>query len=162
MTITHTIIESPLGPLTLIARDGTLGGVSFRGHGARPGFGTRSDDGFAAVRRQLDQYFAGERTAFDLPTAAAGAAFDRRVWALVDRIPYGQTAAYGELARALGDASRARDVGAAVGRNPLAIVRPCHRVVGADGRLTGYAGGLARKRALLELEQGVTRLVMAA
>jgi methylated-DNA-[protein]-cysteine S-methyltransferase len=155
---THTIIESPLGPLTLVANEGTLSGVYFRGHWTRPdpaSFGLRSDDGFDEARRQLAQYFAGERTEFDLATSSTGDAFQRRVWELIDAIPYGRTTTYGEMARELGDASLARDVGAAVGRNPLSVIRPCHRVVGKDGKLTGYAGGLERKQVLLELEGGL-------
>jgi methylated-DNA-[protein]-cysteine S-methyltransferase len=161
---THTIVDSPLGPLTLVARDGALSGVYFRGHWTKPdraSFGERSDDGFEEARRQLAEYFAGERTSFDLPTVSAGDAFQRRVWDLIDRIPYGQTTTYGELARELGDPSLAREVGAAVGRNPLGVIRPCHRVVGKDGKLTGYAGGLQRKQSLLELE-GATRTAEAA
>ena len=152
---THTTIASPLGPLTLVAQDGTLSGLYFPGHWTRPdraAFGGRRDDGFDEARVQLAEYFAGERTGFDLDTVCAGEDFERRVWALIDRIAYGETATYGDLARELGDASLARDVGAAVGRNPLSIIRPCHRVVGRDGRLTGYAGGIERKRRLLELE----------
>jgi methylated-DNA-[protein]-cysteine S-methyltransferase len=152
---THTTLASPLGPLTLVAHDGTLSGVYFPGHWTRPdraAFGERSDDGFDEARRQLAEYFAGERAGFDLDTVSAGDDFERRVWALIERIPYGETATYGDLARELGDASRAREVGAAVGRNPLSVIRPCHRVVGHDGRLTGYAGGIERKRRLLELE----------
>ena len=157
----HTIFDSPLGPLTLVARDGVLCGLYFRGHWTRPDrarFGARNDAAFDDARRQLTEYFAGERTTFDLPTRSDGDEFQQRVWALIDAIPYGETATYGELARALGDARLARDVGAAVGQNPLSLVRPCHRVVGKDGKLTGYAGGLERKRALLELEAGVPQL----
>jgi methylated-DNA-[protein]-cysteine S-methyltransferase len=152
---THTIVDSPLGQLTLVAQDATLTGLYFRGHWTKPDptcFGERSDGGFGEARRQLVEYFAGERTAFDLATASAGDAFERQVWELIDRIPYGQTTTYGELARELGEPSLAREVGAAVGRNPLSVIRPCHRVVGKDGKLTGYAGGLRRKQALLELE----------
>jgi methylated-DNA-[protein]-cysteine S-methyltransferase len=156
---THTIVDSPLGPLTLVAQEGTLSGLYFRSHWPKPdpaSFGERSDDGFEEARRQLAEYFAGERTSFDLATASTGDALQRRVWELIDRIPYGQTTTYGELARELGDPSLARDVGAAVGRNPLSVIRPCHRVVGKDGKLTGYAGGLQRKQTLLDLE-GATR-----
>jgi len=158
----HTIFDSPLGPLTLVARDGVLSGVYFPGHWTRPDrsrFGARSDGTpFEDVRRQLTEYFAGERTTFELQTGSEGDDFQQRVWALIDAIPYGETATYGELARSLGDARLARDVGTAVGQNPLSLIRPCHRVVGKDGKLTGYAGGLERKRALLELEAGVPQL----
>jgi methylated-DNA-[protein]-cysteine S-methyltransferase len=155
MSATHTIIDSPIGELTLVARDGVLSGVYFPGHWHMPApevFGTRSQRGFERARRQLDEYLAAERTGFELTTTIAGDEFQRRVWELIDRIPYGQTTTYGEMARELGDPALAREVGAAVGRNPLSIVVPCHRVVGNDGKLTGYAGGLARKRHLLELE----------
>jgi methylated-DNA-[protein]-cysteine S-methyltransferase len=155
MTATHTTIDSPLGELTLVARDGVLSGLYFPGHWYMPTadvFGERSERGFEQAQQQLGEYFAAERAEFDLETAIAGDGFQRRVWELIDRIPYGQTTTYGEMARELGDATLARRVGGAVGRNPLSIVVPCHRVVGKDGKLTGYAGGLERKRSLLELE----------
>lgn len=155
MTATHITIESPIGELTLVARDDVLSGIYFPGHWHMPApevFGVRSERGFKQVREQLGEYFAGERTEFELATTVAGEEFQRRVWELIDRIPYGQTTTYGEMAQELGDPMLAREVGAAVGRNPLSIVVPCHRVVGKDGKLTGYAGGLERKRFLLELE----------
>jgi methylated-DNA-[protein]-cysteine S-methyltransferase len=155
MTATHTTIDSPIGELTLVARDGVLSGIYFPGHWHMPApevFGTRSERGFEQAREQLGEYFAGERTEFDLETVIAGDEFQERVWELIDRIPYGQTTTYGEMAQELGDPALARRVGGAVGRNPLSIVAPCHRVVGKDGKLTGYAGGLERKRFLLELE----------
>jgi methylated-DNA-[protein]-cysteine S-methyltransferase len=156
MTATHTTIDSPFGELTLVARGGVLSGLYFPGHWYMPdpnAFGVRSDRGFEQARRQLAEYFAGERTGFELETAIAGNEFQRRVWELIDRVPYGRTTTYGELARELGDEpTLARKVGGAVGRNPLSVIVPCHRVVGKDGKLTGYAGGLERKRFLLELE----------
>lgn len=155
MTATHTTIDSPIGELTLVASDGVLSGLYFPGHWHMPApevFGTRSERGFERAREQLGEYFAGERTEFDLETTIVGDEFQRRVWGLIDRIAYGQTTTYGEMARELGDPALARRVGGAVGRNPLSIVTPCHRVVGKDGKLTGYAGGLERKRFLLELE----------
>jgi len=155
MSATHTTIDSPIGELTLVAGDGVLSGIYFPGHWHMPAqevFGTRSESGFEQAREQLGEYFAGERTEFELTTTVAGEEFQRRVWELIDRIPYGQTTTYGEMAQELGDPALAREVGAAVGRNPLSIVVPCHRVVGKDGKLTGYAGGLERKRFLLELE----------
>ena len=156
MTTTHTLIDTPIGELTLVAEAGALAAIYFPGHWTRPdrdAFGARDDDGFAEAERQLVQYFAGERIEFDLPLApSAGDDFERRVWELIDRIPYGRTAIYGDLARELGEPGMAREVGAATGSNPLAIVRPCHRVVGKDGRLVGYAGGLGRKQFLLGLE----------
>jgi len=106
------------------------------------------------VRRQLDQYFRGERRDFDLPLALRGTPFQLRVWAELQRIPYGTTISYGELARRLGDPNLTRAVGAANGANPVSIIVPCHRVIGADGSLIGYGGGLENKRALLALEQG--------
>lgn len=155
MSATHTTIDSPIGDLTLVARDGVLSGVYFPGHWHMPApevFGARVEGGFEQVHQQLNEYFAGQRTEFELETTVDGDEFQQRVWGLIDRIPYGQTTTYGEMARELGGAVLARDVGAAVGRNPLSIVVPCHRVVGKDGKLTGYAGGLERKRFLLELE----------
>jgi methylated-DNA-[protein]-cysteine S-methyltransferase len=155
MTTTHTTIETEIGELTLVAQDGVLSGVYFPGHWTRPDpatFGAPSPDGFADAERQLHEYLAGERTAFELPTLLAGDGFHRTVWERLTRIPYGETTTYGELARELGHPTMARAVGGAVGHNPLSIVVPCHRVVGKDGSLTGYAGGLERKRRLLELE----------
>ena len=167
-TTTHTMFASPIGELTLVADAGTLTGLYFPHHWHRPdpaGFGSRADQEFAEARRQLAEYFTGDRERFDLPVEARGDEFQRRVWELVSRIPYGQTTTYGELARELGrdlgrDMGRdlgsgvlAKDVGAAVGRNPLCIIVPCHRVVGKNGALTGYAGGLGRKRFLLSLEE---------
>jgi methylated-DNA-[protein]-cysteine S-methyltransferase len=152
---THTTIDSPLGTLMLVAHDRALSGVYFPGHWHLPDpatFGNRSDAGFEEARRQLTEYFAGRRSSFELPTATAGNTFQKRVWKLIDDIPYGRTTTYGDLARELGDASQARAVGAAVGRNPLSVIVPCHRVVGKGGKLTGYAGGLERKRFLLDLE----------
>ncbi|MFC6080245.1 methylated-DNA--[protein]-cysteine S-methyltransferase [Sphaerisporangium aureirubrum] len=156
MTRTHTVIESPVGGLIAVAEDGALTGLYFerRRRGPRPGdLGTRDETGFAEPRRQLAEYFAGERTGFELPLAPRGDEFQHQVWRLLAEIPFGETRSYGELARRLGDVALAREVGAACGRNPLPVVVPCHRVVGADGRLTGYAGGLDRKRYLLELEE---------
>ena len=155
MTRTHTIIDSPLGELTLVSHDGALTGLYYPGHWYLPDpatYGVRADSGFEEVEEQLGEYFAGERTAFELRTSTTGDAFQERVWQLIARIPYGETTTYGELARELGDPAIARAVGGAVGRNPLSIVVPCHRVVGKDGKLTGYAGGLERKRLLLDLE----------
>jgi methylated-DNA-[protein]-cysteine S-methyltransferase len=155
MSATHITIDSPIGKLTLVARDDVLSGIYFPGHWHMPApevFGTRSEHGFELAQQQLGEYFSGERTEFDLPTTIDGEEFQRRVWELIERIPYGETTTYGEMARELGDPALAREVGAAVGRNPLSIVVPCHRVVGKDGKLTGYAGGLERKRFLLELE----------
>ena len=153
----HAVLATRLGELTVVREAGSLTGLYFPGHWPRPdraAFGARDDRGFEDVARQLDEYLAGDRSAFDLPIEARGADFDQRVWDLIRQVPYGQTTTYGDLARRLGGADP-RDVGAAVGRNPLCIVIPCHRVIGSTGRLTGYAGGLRRKRALLELEQAL-------
>jgi len=156
MTRTHTTIETPIGELTLVGEDGALAGVYYPGHWTRPdraAFGEHVDNkAFEEVGRQLAEYFAGERTTFALPTATAGDSFQRRVWDRLTEIPYGETTTYGEIARELGDATLARAVGGAVGHNPLSVIVPCHRVIGKDGKLTGYAGGLERKRFLLELE----------
>ena len=155
MSRTHAVMDSPLGELTLVGNDGALAGVYFAGQRNRPRperLGRLAPPEFAGPVRQFGEYFAGRRTAFELDLDIRGDAFDRQVWALVAAIPYGQTRSYGELARELGDPGLAQQVGIANARNRLCIVVPCHRVVGADGKLTGYAGGLARKRALLELE----------
>jgi methylated-DNA-[protein]-cysteine S-methyltransferase len=154
--MTTTIIDSPVGELTLVADDGGLTGLYFPHHWYRPDpatFGRPADAGFGEVKSQLTEYFAGERQRFDLRLNARGDDFQRRVWELIGDIPYGQTATYGDLAHELGGRVLAKDVGAAVGRNPLSVIVPCHRVVGKDGRLTGYAGGLTRKRFLLDLEE---------
>ena len=154
--MTTTTMDSPVGELTLVADDGGLTGVYFPHHWYRPDpatFGRPADAGFGEVKTQLTEYVAGERQRFDLRLNARGDDFQRRVWELIGDIPYGQTATYGDLAREVGSQVLAKDVGAAVGRNPLSVIVPCHRVVGRDGRLTGYAGGLARKRFLLDLEE---------
>ncbi|MEA2180363.1 MAG: methylated-DNA-[protein]-cysteine S-methyltransferase [Solirubrobacteraceae bacterium] len=155
MTTTHAIIDTPIGDLTLVGADGALTGVYYPGHWTMPDratFGPRAEGGFQDAGRQLTEYLEGERTTFDLRTSVAGDAFQRRVWALLAEIPYGETTTYGTLARALGDPALARMVGRAVGANPLSVIVPCHRVIGTDGTLTGYAGGLERKRFLLALE----------
>ena len=165
MSTTHTTIDTPLGRLILVAEDETLSGVYFPGHWTRPDpatFGARTERRLAQVEQQLAEYFAGERTSFDLPTAVAGTAFQRQVWDLIARIPYGETTTYGQLARELGDPTLARQVGNAVAHNPLSVIVPCHRVVGKDGSLTGYAGGLSRKRFLLDLEGAPVRAASAA
>ncbi|MGE5226920.1 MAG: methylated-DNA--[protein]-cysteine S-methyltransferase [Planctomycetaceae bacterium] len=153
---THTIMASPVGDLTLVNTDGVLSGISM-GTAARPAV-DHGPAGFERVIQELGEYFAGQRTTFTVATAARGRDFDRRVWALLAEIPFGQTRSYGDLARALGDVGLSREVGGALGRNPIGIVVPCHRVLGADGSLTGYAGGLERKRFLLDLERGVAPL----
>ena len=154
-TLTHSVLASPIGPLTVVAADGALCGLYFAGHKRLPDpetLGRRSDDGFDAVRDQLAGYFAGERTTFDLDLRPVGDPFRQKVWALLRQIPYGETRSYGDLAGLLGDRNLAQAVGHANALNPISIVVPCHRVVAADGNLTGYAGGLERKRFLLDLE----------
>jgi methylated-DNA-[protein]-cysteine S-methyltransferase len=160
MDRTHTVIASPLGGLTVVAEDGALTGLYFERHRRRPKperLGEYRESGFEEARRQLDEYFAGQRTSFELPLAPQGDEFQQRVWRLLTEIPFGRTRSYGDLARQLGDVSLAQEVGAANGRNPLSVIVPCHRVIGADGGLTGYAGGLDRKRFLLDLEQPAAR-----
>jgi methylated-DNA-[protein]-cysteine S-methyltransferase len=156
----HAVIESPLGDLTLVADGDTLTGVYFPGHWHPPtaeALGERVDPAADELLRcaamQLHEYLAGARKEFELPVALQGDPRRQRIWALLAGIGYGQTKTYGELAAELGDGTTAYEVGQAVGRNPLSIVVPCHRVVGRDGTLTGYAGGLKRKRFLLDLEE---------
>jgi methylated-DNA-[protein]-cysteine S-methyltransferase len=154
-TTTHTTIESPLGELTTVARSKGVAGLYFSSHWYRPDrstFGDRAEEKFENLRPQLSEYFAGERQGFDISLDANGDELHRKVWDLVRQVPYGQTSTYGQLARELGDGTTLRAVGAAVGRNPLCILIPCHRIVGANGKLTGYAGGLRRKQFLLDLE----------
>jgi len=149
---------SPLGTMRLVARGGALVGAYFDGqkYDAREGDGWREAPGDAVLReagRQFDEYFAGKRARFDLALEPVGTEFQQRVWRAIAGVPAGETTSYGEIARRLGCPSSVRAVGAAIGRNPLIVVVPCHRIVGAGGALTGYAGGLERKRALLALEQ---------
>jgi methylated-DNA-[protein]-cysteine S-methyltransferase len=150
-------IPSPVGELTLTASEHALTGVYFptSRHGRPPrderGDGTDNPH-LIAARNQLAEYFAGNRTAFDLPLDASGSDFERQVWTLLRAIPYGATTSYGELARRLGDVKLSRAVGAANGKNPIPIIVPCHRVIGANGDLTGFGGGIDRKRWLLEHE----------
>lgn len=160
MNTRHAVIDSPLGRLTLVADDDALIGVYFHHHWYRPSIDTfgsrvdaREDALFAKTQSQLDEYLAGDRADFDLSTRTHGDDLQRRIWDRLTAIPYGETVTYGDLAEDLGDGTTAQQVGAAVGRNPLSIVIPCHRVVGKDGRLTGYAGGLKRKKFLLDLEE---------
>jgi len=158
-TVAHTTIPSKLGELAVAARGDTVVGLYFPGHWYRPdpaGFGPRSEIGFEGVRCQIGEYLAGDRQEFTVPMATMGEGFEERVWALVRQIPYGETSTYGDLARKLGGETTPQEVGAAVGRNPVCLLVPCHRVVGARGKLTGYAGGLTRKRALLNLEAEVS------
>ncbi|MEU2393260.1 methylated-DNA--[protein]-cysteine S-methyltransferase [Streptomyces sp. NPDC007369] len=154
----HTVVDSPYGPLTLVATDGVLSGLYMAGQRHRPAeetFGQRvaaTEEPFPEVARQLAAYFVGELTEFDLPMRLDGTAFQRSVWAQLVRIPYGQTWSYGELAARLGKPNASRAVGLANGRNPIGIIVPCHRVIGASGGMTGYGGGVDRKVRLLEFE----------
>ncbi|MGY1640022.1 methylated-DNA--[protein]-cysteine S-methyltransferase [Geodermatophilus sp. SYSU D00703] len=161
MTRTHTVAGSPIGPLTPVAEDGALVALYMDLPGRDPdaaAVGERDDAAFADVVHQLDEYFSGERTAFDLPLRPSGNDLQLAVWRLMAEIPYGETRSYGSLARQLGDRTLAQAVGTACGRNPLPVVVPCHRVIGADGSLVGFGGGLPRKRFLLDLEQRGQRL----
>lgn len=161
MTTRHAVIPSALGELTLLAEDTSLTGMYFPQHWYKPStdsFGRRVDaasDGlFTETTSQLTEYLSGDRIGFDLPIALRGDELQERVWHLLTQIPYGDTITYGVLAASLHDEeATAQIVGQAVGRNPLSIVVPCHRVVGKNGKLTGYAGGLKRKQFLLDLEE---------
>jgi methylated-DNA-[protein]-cysteine S-methyltransferase len=148
----HKTISTSIGELTLFVDDD--GAITRLDFGGRELAAADGDEGAALddAAAQLSEYLAGERTTFDLPLRASGNAFERLVWAELARIPYGETASYGEIARRIGHPGAARAVGRANARNPIAIVVPCHRVIGSDGSLTGYAGGLDLKRALLALE----------
>ena len=150
-------MDSPIGELLLAGDEDGLRRVSMSPFAVDAEW-TRDDELFADAREQLEQYFRGERRDFDLPIQLDGNRFELSVWSALRSIPYGETASYGEIARALGHPDAPRAVGAANGRNPVAIIVPCHRVIGADGSLTGYGGGLERKRFLLELEAGVLPL----
>ena len=151
----HTTVDSPLGELLLVGDGAALVGVYMQ-EGRRPAVArgsAKSDALLGEARSQLGEYFAGERVEFDLPLAPTGTEFQRRVWHALEEIPYGETISYGELARRIGRPTASRAVGMANGRNPISIVVPCHRVIGAGGTLTGYAGGVERKRFLLDLER---------
>ncbi|MFF4962371.1 methylated-DNA--[protein]-cysteine S-methyltransferase [Streptomyces sp. NPDC001222] len=155
----HTLIDSPYGPLTLVADDGVLCGLYMVGQRHRPAeetFGDRDAAPFGAAAEQLAAYFAGELKEFTLELRMAGSAFQRSVWQQLKEIPYGETRSYGELADALGNPGASRAVGLANGKNPIGIIVPCHRVVGANGSLTGYGGGLDRKKRLLDFESGTS------
>ncbi len=144
-------IDSPLGPLQLLSDGGQLWAIHFPDqHNGAPD--TLDDPVLQLARRQLQQYFAGTRHQFELPLAPRGTAFQRQVWQALRHIPYGQLRSYRDIALALGRPTASRAVGAANGRNPLPIVVPCHRVIGSNGQLTGYAGGLDLKHFLLDLE----------
>ena len=149
----HTVVDSPIGELTLVAEGDALAGLSMSEQRGIE-HGPRDDNLLPALREQLIAYWAGELTRFDVPLAMVGTPFQQRVWTALQTIPYAETWSYGRLAAEIGQPTASRAVGLANGRNPVSIVVPCHRVVGSNGRLTGYAGGLARKQFLLDLESG--------
>ncbi|GAA0980556.1 methylated-DNA--[protein]-cysteine S-methyltransferase [Acrocarpospora macrocephala] len=162
MRTRHTVVDTTLGPVTIVASDDAVTGLYFRHHIRRPAqetFGpavANADDTLLAeAAAQLAAYLDGRRRGFDLPLRAEGDTFQQAVWSIVNEIPFGETTTYGRIAERLGDRTLAYRVGQAVGANPLCIFVPCHRVLGANGSLTGYAGGLKRKQALLELEEPV-------
>ena len=155
--MTHTIIDSPIGPLTLVRSERGITGLYMPDHRPAPDeatFGERDDAGFADAAQQLGEYWAGERRAFDLDLDPDGSPFQLRVWEALRSIPYGETRSYGWMAASIGQPTAVRAVGLANSRNPISIVVPCHRVVGSTGSLTGYAGGVERKRFLLDHEAG--------
>ncbi|GGY62629.1 methylated-DNA--[protein]-cysteine S-methyltransferase [Marinobacter zhanjiangensis] len=155
-TVYYTELDSPIGTL-LITGDGVaITGLHMEQQATRPTIGDdwlRDDQCFREALEQLTAYFRGERQQFDLPLAGAGTRFQKTVWAALQEIPYGQTQTYGQLARRIGNQNASRAVGLANGRNPIGIIVPCHRVIGANGSLTGYAGGVERKQWLLAHEQ---------
>ena len=156
MSRTHAVVDGPLGPMVLVAQEGRLAGLYLHEQRHLPPadrLGDRDDATLPDLQAQLHAYLAGELRAFDVELAPLGTPFQAEVWAALRRVPYGATTTYGALAAAVGRPSAVRAVGAANGRNPYCLVVPCHRVVGADGSLTGYAGGLDRKRFLLDLER---------
>ena len=161
MDAIFTRIDSPIGPLTLTGDGESLTTLHMELHRGRPDPAPRArrdDDAFLSAREQLAAYFAGELRAFDVPLAPTGSPWQMRVWDALREIPYGETVSYGEIARRVGAPDAPRAVGTANGSNPIAIVVPCHRVIGANGKLTGYGGGLDRKRFLLGLESGAMTL----
>lgn len=157
MSITrYRIIDSPIGPLMLAGNDEALTGLRMQDQGRPPAEdadGVSDERAFPGIVDQLAMYFAGELIEFDVPLRMEGTAFQRRVWSALVEIPYGETISYGQLATRIGQPTASRAVGLANGRNPVAIIVPCHRVIGSTGALVGYGGGLQRKRRLLELEQ---------
>ncbi|MGE5194798.1 MAG: methylated-DNA--[protein]-cysteine S-methyltransferase [Deltaproteobacteria bacterium] len=159
-TIFYHVVPSPIGDLMLVSNGEALTGLYMSDHrgGPKPEDGWRPDEGeFDAVSIQLAAYFAGDLREFDVPLAPHGAEFQKKVWRELCRIPFGKTISYGELARRIGQPTASRAVGLANGRNPISIIVPCHRVIGADGTLTGYGGGIDRKKWLLEHEGSAMR-----
>ena len=163
----HDFYESPHGPMLVTASEAGVTGVHFEGQKYFPGDDAESrrerrNPFLAQAVGELAEYFAGKRKRFEVALAPAGTPFQLAIWRAIATVPYGETISYGELARRAGAPGHARAAGAATGRNPIGIIVPCHRIVGADGSLTGYAGGLSRKRALLALEAGERELLPAA
>ena len=154
MTI-YTMMDSPIGELTLIGDGAALTGLYMERRQALDAGWVRDDAALAEARRQMEAYFAGELTTFEVPLAPRGTAFQEKVWQALRTIPYGTTASYRDIAIQVGNPTAVRAVGAANGRNPISIIVPCHRVIGANGSLTGYGGGMERKRWLLDLEARV-------
>jgi methylated-DNA-[protein]-cysteine S-methyltransferase len=155
--IRYALFESPLGTVMAVADEDGITHIDFidAKYVRRIGPDWVEDPRAPALRecvKQLSEYYDGKRTTFDLPLAPRGTDFQMRVWQEIARVPFGETITYGELAKRAGAPGHARAAGAATGRNPIGVVVPCHRIVGADGSLTGYAGGLERKRELLEIE----------
>jgi methylated-DNA-[protein]-cysteine S-methyltransferase len=161
--VIYTTTDSPIGELLLHGEGETLHGLYMQ-DGRKPVAPApdweRDDGAFAGAREQLSEYFAGGRVDFDVPIELHGSGFQLRVWEALRQIPYGQTISYGELARRIGIPSAVRAVGSTNGLNPIAVIVPCHRVIGANGKLTGYAGGLENKRLLLDLEAGKPALTL--
>jgi methylated-DNA-[protein]-cysteine S-methyltransferase len=162
MTVHYRIIDSPVGPLTLAGRGEALAHlrmVDQTHEPSRAGW-VPDDHAFPEAVEQLAGYFAGQRTHFDVPLDVIGTDFQRCVWAALLTIPYGHTRSYGEIAQQIGSPGAFRAVGLANGRNPIGIIVPCHRVIGSNGSLTGYGGGLDRKRLLLEMEKSEDKLTL--
>ena len=155
-TTIYRTVDSPIGPLTIAGRpDGTVTHLRMAEQTHAPkqwSTWTEDERAFGSVARQLDAYFAGRLRTFEFPMELSGTAFQSQVWRALQTIPYGETASYGDIASMIGKPSACRAVGLANGRNPIAIVVPCHRVIGKSGSLTGYGGGLSRKQQLLALE----------
>jgi methylated-DNA-[protein]-cysteine S-methyltransferase len=161
MTLRYRIVDSPVGALTLVGDDEALCGLHMEDQAHRPTVSddwVRDDAAFPDAAEQLDAYFAGGLTEFDVRLRLEGTDFQRRVWAALQEIPYGETRSYAQIARRIGQPTAFRAVGLANGRNPIGIIVPCHRVIGASGSLVGYGGGLDRKVALLALEKGQAAL----
>ena len=157
----HTVVDTPIGPLTLVATADALRELRFpNGRPVGPGDGPAEPEHpvLAQARRELGEYFAGERTAFAVALDPRGSPFQRDAWRGLATIPFGETVSYGEQARRLGHAGKARAIGAANGSNPIPVILPCHRVIGSDGRLTGFGGGLETKAWLLHHERQVAGL----